>query len=255
MNGLSLYLHVAVDHVEMPLVDRQVDRLADRAAGVVQRRRHVGQLDEVAEVLDVRVAPALVEVADERRAVGRARTPCACRRSRRCARGCARAARTRAARSSGSRLRHRPRGKCTRSPLTSAPASLQSASASASSRKSMPISSRIVSALCSMSCEALPRPAPRSTGVLRVMYGMVTAERAARAARLASRPPPRLRRAVGACCSSIGTSGLLPQCASMVTLAQSGLSVYGMGLYWRVMGPGIRPVCRAPIPFFASLTC
>jgi hypothetical protein len=56
---------VAVDHVEVPLVDRQVDRLADRAAGVMESGGHVGQLDEVAEILDARVAAALVEVADE----------------------------------------------------------------------------------------------------------------------------------------------------------------------------------------------
>ena len=58
-----------VDHVVVPLVDRQVDRLADGAAGVVQERRHVRQLDEVAEVLDRPVAAAVVEIADERRAV------------------------------------------------------------------------------------------------------------------------------------------------------------------------------------------
>src|ERR1700680_591536 len=37
------------------------------------------------------------------------------------------------------------------------------------------------------------------------MYGIVTAERAARAARFASRPPPRLRRVDRACWSSMGT--------------------------------------------------
>src|SRR5438874_997744 len=62
---------VAVDHVEMPLVDRQVDRLAHRAAGMVDRRRHVGELHEVAEILDRGVAPPLVERADEGRAVDR----------------------------------------------------------------------------------------------------------------------------------------------------------------------------------------
>ena len=62
---------VAVDHLEMALVDGQVDRLAQRAAAVVERVARVGQLHEVAEVLDRGVAPALVEVVDERRAVGR----------------------------------------------------------------------------------------------------------------------------------------------------------------------------------------
>ena len=63
--------HVRVDHVEVALVDRDVDRLADRAAAVVEVRRGVGQLHEVAEVLDGAVAPAAVEVAHERRAVVR----------------------------------------------------------------------------------------------------------------------------------------------------------------------------------------
>ena len=62
---------MAVDHLEMALVDRQVDRLAQRPAAVVERPTRVGQLHEVAEVLDRGVAPALVEVVDERRAVGR----------------------------------------------------------------------------------------------------------------------------------------------------------------------------------------
>src|SRR6185369_3134377 len=63
--------HVAVDHVEVALVDRHVDGLADRPAAVVEERAQVGELHEVAEVLDRAVAPAVVEVADERRAVVR----------------------------------------------------------------------------------------------------------------------------------------------------------------------------------------
>ena len=39
--------------------------------GMVDRRRHVGELHEVAEILDGGVAAALVEVADEGRAVDR----------------------------------------------------------------------------------------------------------------------------------------------------------------------------------------
>ena len=63
--------HVRVDHVVVPLVHRKVDRLAHRAARVVQERRRVRELHEVAEVLDRAVAAATVEVADERRAVRR----------------------------------------------------------------------------------------------------------------------------------------------------------------------------------------
>ena len=58
-----------VDHLEMPFVDRQIDRLAHRAAGMVDVRAEVGELDEVLEVLERAVAAAFVEVVDERRAV------------------------------------------------------------------------------------------------------------------------------------------------------------------------------------------
>src|SRR5262245_6884770 len=62
---------MAVDHVEMPLVHRQVDRLTYRTAGVVHCRRHVGELYEVAEILDCGVAAALVQTADEGRTIDR----------------------------------------------------------------------------------------------------------------------------------------------------------------------------------------
>ena len=88
---LVAVLQMAVHHVEVALVDRQVDRLADRAARMVQRARHVGELDEVAEILDPRVAAAFVEIADERASRRPARTRCSCRRSPRCAPDCARA--------------------------------------------------------------------------------------------------------------------------------------------------------------------
>ncbi len=61
--------HVRIDHLEVPLVHGQIDRLAYRAARVVQPVRGVGQLHEIAEVLDRAVAPAAVEVAHEGRAV------------------------------------------------------------------------------------------------------------------------------------------------------------------------------------------
>ena len=62
---------MAVQHIEVALVDRQIDRLADRATRVVQRVRHVGELHEVLEVVDTGVAATLVEVAHEGRSVGR----------------------------------------------------------------------------------------------------------------------------------------------------------------------------------------
>ena len=53
-------------HVEVPLADRHVDRLAHRPAGVVQVRVEVGQPDEVLEVSERCVAPPGVEIVDER---------------------------------------------------------------------------------------------------------------------------------------------------------------------------------------------
>jgi len=70
---------VRVHHVEVALVDRHVDRLAHRAARVVQPGRGIGELDEVAEVLERAVAAPAVEVRHERRAVsgGKHRVACA----------------------------------------------------------------------------------------------------------------------------------------------------------------------------------
>ena len=58
-----------VHHLEVPLVDRQIDRLAHRAAGMVDMRAQIGELDEVLEVFERPVAAAFVEVVHERRAV------------------------------------------------------------------------------------------------------------------------------------------------------------------------------------------
>ena len=61
---------VAVHHVVVALVDRQVNGLADGASRVVQPGRHVRQLDEIPEVLNGRIASALVQIVDKGRAVG-----------------------------------------------------------------------------------------------------------------------------------------------------------------------------------------
>ncbi len=58
-----------IHHLEMALVDGQIDRLAQSAAGMVDERTEVRQLDEILEVLNRSVAAAFVEVMDERRAV------------------------------------------------------------------------------------------------------------------------------------------------------------------------------------------
>ena len=57
--------------MQVPLGDGDVDRLADHGTGVLQGRRHVGQLVEVVQVLDRAVATLAVEAAHEGRAVGR----------------------------------------------------------------------------------------------------------------------------------------------------------------------------------------
>ena len=64
-------LDVAVHHIQMALVDRQVHRLAEGAAGMMQPRAQVGELDEVAEILNGRVAAPFVQTAHEGRAIGR----------------------------------------------------------------------------------------------------------------------------------------------------------------------------------------
>ncbi len=61
---------VGVHHVEVSLVDRDVDRLAHRAPRHVHVWTLVRQLHEVPEVVDRAVAAALVDVVDEGRAVG-----------------------------------------------------------------------------------------------------------------------------------------------------------------------------------------
>ena len=58
-----------VHHLEVPLVDRQIDRLAHRAAGMVDMRAQIGELDEVLKVFERPVAAAFVEVVHERRPV------------------------------------------------------------------------------------------------------------------------------------------------------------------------------------------
>ncbi len=69
--GLVAVPEVGVDHLEMALVDRYVDRLADGAAAVMEPWRVVRELDEVLEVDQRRIPPAAGQITDERRTVGR----------------------------------------------------------------------------------------------------------------------------------------------------------------------------------------
>ncbi len=58
-----------IHHLEVPLVHRQIDRLADRSAGMVDVRTEIRELDEILEIFERAVAAALVEIVDERRAI------------------------------------------------------------------------------------------------------------------------------------------------------------------------------------------
>ena len=123
MNGLSRVAHVGVDHVEVALVDRHVDRLADRPAAVVEVGRQVGRASRGCG------SPRSCRSAGRGR--GRARTasrssgrrPCACPPiSTLLASLRAYWVNWRGA-VAWTIWRHIPRGKRTRSPSTSAPAS------------------------------------------------------------------------------------------------------------------------------------
>jgi len=55
----------------MAFGDRQVDRLANGAAGMVEPGKHVGKLHEISEILDRGVAPLIFQIAHEGRAIDR----------------------------------------------------------------------------------------------------------------------------------------------------------------------------------------
>ena len=60
---------MGVDHVEVTLAHRNIDRLTHRATRVVNVRRHVCQLDKVLKILDRCIPTAIVNVIHKRRAV------------------------------------------------------------------------------------------------------------------------------------------------------------------------------------------
>ena len=62
---------MAQDHIEVSLVHRQVDRLAQGAARMVNPVDRISQLGEIPEILDRRIAPAAFQGPDKGRAVGR----------------------------------------------------------------------------------------------------------------------------------------------------------------------------------------
>ena len=60
-----------IDHFQMPLCHRQIDRFAHGAAGMMKPGKHVDKLHEIAEILDRRVAALIFKVTDKRRAIDR----------------------------------------------------------------------------------------------------------------------------------------------------------------------------------------
>ncbi len=58
-------------HVEVTFVRSNLHRLAHAAAGKVDRRRHVRELDEILQILERAVATPAIEVVDERRPANR----------------------------------------------------------------------------------------------------------------------------------------------------------------------------------------
>ena len=68
--GLVAIFEVAVKHVVVALVDRQINWLADGATRMMNSRRHVGEFDEIFKIFDGRVASAFIEVMDKGRAIG-----------------------------------------------------------------------------------------------------------------------------------------------------------------------------------------
>ena len=164
---------VRVHHVEVALVHRHVDRLAHRAAGVVQVAATGTRASRSSG--SRRASRSAGPRRDRARTATRssARTRWRRRRSARCAPGCGRAACSVA----GADRLHDLSGTCRAgsapaSPSTSAPASAKRVERRRGSRApSMPTSSRIVSALCSMHREALLATRPRTGASVRVRNG------------------------------------------------------------------------------------
>ena len=174
------------------LLTGHVDRLADRPAGVVEVRRGVGQLHQVAEVLDRAVAPAAVEVADERRAVVRGEDrvhPADLDVPLRVAGELGELARGRGLDDPAA---HPAREADPDAVDVGAGTAERAQSAPASPRNSRPTSSRIVSAFSSMS-DRPSSPRTSNGASLRVRNGTCSAWAARRIAWRAARPPLRRR--------------------------------------------------------------
>ena len=63
--------HVGINHVEMPFIYRQINRLTNGSSGMVKLRTEVGEFDKITEVLNRRVTSSFLYISDEGRAVSR----------------------------------------------------------------------------------------------------------------------------------------------------------------------------------------
>ena len=60
-----------VNHIEMTLVDWNINRFANCSAGMMQTRGYIGELDEILKVFNGCIAAPLIQVKHEGTAVGR----------------------------------------------------------------------------------------------------------------------------------------------------------------------------------------
>ena len=56
---------MAVNHIEMTLIYRQIDGFADSATRVMQAWAHIGQFDEVTKIFDGGVASTAIQIANK----------------------------------------------------------------------------------------------------------------------------------------------------------------------------------------------
>ena len=62
---------MGIHHIQMAFVNRYIDRLANRTAGVMQPRYLIGQPDEILKILQRAVTAALIQIHHKRRTISR----------------------------------------------------------------------------------------------------------------------------------------------------------------------------------------
>ena len=60
-----------IDHFEVTFGHWQINRLANRAARMMQARMHIGQLYQIAEVFHRRIAALIIKITHKGRAIDR----------------------------------------------------------------------------------------------------------------------------------------------------------------------------------------